>query len=300
MPVECPKCGSRYLRDSQPRTVAEKMGKFRFISPLRCLDCKTRFVAKTLVWSDVLFARCPTCLRMDLNAWSGKTYEPPFWMKLKISFGAKRWRCEYCRKNFVDFRPRKEVFSFKRWERKGAGKVVAEGRAKFAEDEMKAMAQAEVAEKEAMKAAREAAEARAKEEAEVRLQEEEAEREEQERLSKKKKKPSRLNPELEAPVARRANLEDRAAALAYTASLAKAKVPSSETEEPQTGLVPAASAEAPPAATSAPKFKRYSGAPELVYPKPKVRPPESDGETGDAPDPAPQAHEDDDEDSVAL
>jgi hypothetical protein len=52
---------------------------------------------------------------MDLNGWTGKTYTPPFFMGLKVYFGAKKWRCEYCRLNFASFRPRKEVFTFSRW-----------------------------------------------------------------------------------------------------------------------------------------------------------------------------------------
>jgi hypothetical protein len=52
---------------------------------------------------------------MDLNRWTGKTFDPPFWTGLKVTFGANRWRCEYCRLNFASFRPRKEVFTFSRW-----------------------------------------------------------------------------------------------------------------------------------------------------------------------------------------
>jgi hypothetical protein len=55
---------------------------------------------------------------MDLNGWTGKTYtNPPFWVAFKVAFGARKWRCEYCRLNFASFRRRKEVFTFKRWKR---------------------------------------------------------------------------------------------------------------------------------------------------------------------------------------
>jgi hypothetical protein len=97
------------------------MGRWRFMDPLRCRDCKTRFVAKTMVWSDLHFAKCPKCMRMDLNAWTGKSYEPPFWAAVAIFFGARRWRCEYCRLNFASFRARKEIFSFSRWKKLGFG-----------------------------------------------------------------------------------------------------------------------------------------------------------------------------------
>jgi hypothetical protein len=54
---------------------------------------------------------------MDLNGWTGKTYTPPFFMGLKVSFGAWKWRCEYCRLNFASFRRRKEIFTFSRWKK---------------------------------------------------------------------------------------------------------------------------------------------------------------------------------------
>lgn len=57
---------------------------------------------------------------MDLNGWTGKTYtDPPFWVKVKVNLGARKWRCEYCRLNFASFRKRKEVFTFKRWKKLG-------------------------------------------------------------------------------------------------------------------------------------------------------------------------------------
>jgi DNA-directed RNA polymerase subunit RPC12/RpoP len=101
--------------------MSEWWGKLRFIDPLRCLDCKTRFVAQTLVWSQLRYTRCPRCHRMDLNGWTGKTYTPPFWVAVKIVFGGRRYRCEYCRINFAAFRPRKEIFTFSRWKKLGFG-----------------------------------------------------------------------------------------------------------------------------------------------------------------------------------
>lgn len=116
----CPNCGSRFLRPARPANRKESLNRFRFIDPLRCLDCRTRFVTKTLVWNDFLFAKCPGCRRMDLNSWTGNTYRPPwFWVGFKIVFGGHRWRCEYCRRNFASFRARKEVFRFNRWEKLG-------------------------------------------------------------------------------------------------------------------------------------------------------------------------------------
>ena len=116
--IACPKCGSRFLRPSRTKKVAEQFLFLRLKTALRCLDCKTRFIAPLFDWENMPYARCPVCRRMDLNGWTGKTYtNPPFLIKLKVTFGAKKWRCEYCRLNFASFRRRKEVFTFKRWKR---------------------------------------------------------------------------------------------------------------------------------------------------------------------------------------
>ena len=75
-------------------------------------------MASTFVLSDLVYARCPDCRRMDLNGWTGKTFsDPPFWVVVKVALGASKWRCEYCRLNFASFRKRKEVFTFKRWKK---------------------------------------------------------------------------------------------------------------------------------------------------------------------------------------
>ncbi len=171
MPVQCPNCGSRFLRESKPRDAAEKLAQCRFVSPLRCLDCKTRFVASTLSLGDIRWAHCPKCDRMDLNQWTGKNYEPPFWVGLMASFGANRWRCEYCRINFASFRKRKEVFTFKRWKNLNSGDAVAQGRARMAEMEAKAQEVRELEEAAALAEARAEAEELAREAAQLRMRE---------------------------------------------------------------------------------------------------------------------------------
>jgi hypothetical protein len=70
---------------------------------------------------------------MDLNGWTGNNDHPNWWTALKIHFGARRFRCEYCRFNFASFRKRKEAFTFKRWEKMKAGQARAEGRARVAD-----------------------------------------------------------------------------------------------------------------------------------------------------------------------
>src|SRR2546421_11555 len=103
MALQCPNCSSRYLRDSKMKDSSEKVRAWRFEAAFRCQDCKTRFVANSFQPADMLFAHCPGCQRMDLNQWSGKTYTPHGWTAVKIFFGARRWRCEYCRLNFASF-----------------------------------------------------------------------------------------------------------------------------------------------------------------------------------------------------
>jgi hypothetical protein len=76
---------------------------------------------------------------MDLNTWTGKNYEPPFFVGLMVSMGAKRYRCEYCRINFASFRKRFEEFTFSRWKNRNVGGTVAEGRARAAEEEAQAL-----------------------------------------------------------------------------------------------------------------------------------------------------------------
>lgn len=138
MAVACPNCGSRYLRDSQTKSAGERVRWWLFEQALRCNDCKHRFVASTLALGDIRYAKCPICKRMDLNAWSGKTYTPEGLTAFKVNLGAKKWRCEYCRINFAAFRDRKEVFSFKRWQRMNVGNAVRDGRARHAELEFRA------------------------------------------------------------------------------------------------------------------------------------------------------------------
>ncbi len=127
MPLDCPKCGSRNLRPATPADKSEEIRSYFFIAPLRCKDCKTRFVSRTIFPEDLRWARCPECDRFDLNGWTGKTYTPTGWTWLKAYFGAYKWRCEYCRLNFASFRKRKEAFTFSRWKKKNPDAVAEAG-----------------------------------------------------------------------------------------------------------------------------------------------------------------------------
>jgi hypothetical protein len=123
MALACPKCGSRHLRPARYQNLEERLNALRFISPLRCRDCRTRFISKTVFLEDLFYARCPECDRMDLNGWTGKTYKATGWTHMKVLLGAHKWRCEYCRLNFASFRTRKEPFTFSRWKKRNPGDV---------------------------------------------------------------------------------------------------------------------------------------------------------------------------------
>jgi Zn finger protein HypA/HybF involved in hydrogenase expression len=112
MALACPSCGSRNLRPSECRTSQERLNELRFVSPLRCKDCRTRFISRTIFPEEIFYARCPECDHLDLSAWTGKTYRAIGWTKIKVALGAHKWRCEYCRLNFASFRKRKEAFGY--------------------------------------------------------------------------------------------------------------------------------------------------------------------------------------------
>ncbi len=101
------------------RTIAEYWAALRGLHSLRCRDCQYRFQGRTMVPSDLKYARCPRCLRMDLNLWSERDFAPTRSMSALVRLGGRRYRCEYCRVNFVSFRRRKEVFTFRRWTKFG-------------------------------------------------------------------------------------------------------------------------------------------------------------------------------------
>ena len=115
MPLTCPKCGSRDLRPSHYQSSEERMKALRFVSPLRCKDCKTRFISRTIFPEDMFYARCPKCDRMDLNIWKEIRPTTSRWTLLKLQLGAYKTRCEYCRYDFASFRKTKESFTFSRW-----------------------------------------------------------------------------------------------------------------------------------------------------------------------------------------
>jgi hypothetical protein len=103
----CPKCGSKSLRFSHLRSASERIRSLFGIRPIRCRDCRTRFPERLWKLSELRYARCPKCLRMNLVFWSENHYRIRLSQNIFLFFGAKRYRCDACRYNFVSFRHRK-------------------------------------------------------------------------------------------------------------------------------------------------------------------------------------------------
>lgn len=109
--TECPRCGSREVRQAHSRSVIERIGALFGFHPARCRDCTHRFLAKPFDLMKARWAKCPRCYRMDLTIWDPKYYHVSSWAKLRLALGANRWRCESCRCNFVSFRPRQRKYA---------------------------------------------------------------------------------------------------------------------------------------------------------------------------------------------
>jgi len=105
--VQCPVCGTENPRSVRTNGLLEIFLTLFGLYAFRCENCARKFLARPIGVRGVAYAKCPKCYRMDLTVWDPKYYRCGWWMNLKISFGANRWRCEPCRTNFVSWRPRK-------------------------------------------------------------------------------------------------------------------------------------------------------------------------------------------------
>jgi DNA-directed RNA polymerase subunit RPC12/RpoP len=132
MALACPQCGSRNLRPSHYQNSDERRKALFFVSPLRCKDCKARFISRTVFPEDLLYARCPKCDRMDLNSWNERRPTTSGWTMFKLQLGAYKTRCEYCRHDFASFRKRKETFTFSRWRNRNPDRVAEKPAAEIA------------------------------------------------------------------------------------------------------------------------------------------------------------------------
>jgi DNA-directed RNA polymerase subunit RPC12/RpoP len=107
MTVRCPHCGSRDLRPSRSQGWVEQVCRLLGIVYLRCRDCDERFSRALWDLSNLFYARCPRCYRLDLAKWQLDHYRVPIRWTAMLKIGAKAHRCEACRHNFVSFRPAK-------------------------------------------------------------------------------------------------------------------------------------------------------------------------------------------------
>jgi len=109
--ISCPECGSREIRSSLSRTIGERISKFFGFFQFRCKDCDARFSGQ--IWDawNMFYAKCPRCYRMDLSTWAIDHYRSSTLQLAKLKLGAHPHRCEYCRNNFVGFRPAKYKFT---------------------------------------------------------------------------------------------------------------------------------------------------------------------------------------------
>lgn len=114
MPLTCPECGGKRPRLSKSRGFKEELLRFFGVYPVRCEDCGARFSDSVWRFSEVIYARCPRCYRMDLGVWDARYYSPSLPARIKMAFGGKRFRCEACRCNFVTFRLMKERSTFRK------------------------------------------------------------------------------------------------------------------------------------------------------------------------------------------
>jgi hypothetical protein len=112
MRIRCPKCDSRDIRYSYLSTPKERLASLIGYRPLRCRECRERFVARIWDPANLPYAQCPKCLNMSLATWSPRHYHVTAWRAFRMFFGASPYRCEPCRCNFVSFRPRK--YKYKR------------------------------------------------------------------------------------------------------------------------------------------------------------------------------------------
>ena len=107
----CVNCGSTDLRRSRIHSKIEWLQTMVGTYPFRCLRCNYRFQINIWLWSRLAFAKCPKCLRPELNSWPAQNYRLPFWKNLLVTFGAHRYRCKACRCRFVSFRPLEKSLS---------------------------------------------------------------------------------------------------------------------------------------------------------------------------------------------
>jgi DNA-directed RNA polymerase subunit RPC12/RpoP len=108
MTVACPRCNSKRLRILRHHGLMGIVQRIAGIERVVCRDCGAKFQQSVLGIGDLLYAKCPRCFRTDLSTWDLRHYSPRLGIRMKLKFGAQRFRCDRCRMNFASFRPRQE------------------------------------------------------------------------------------------------------------------------------------------------------------------------------------------------
>ncbi len=108
--AECSFCGSDQIRLARSRGIYEALLEGVGIFPFRCEVCHKR--RRYHIWSfhDLFCAKCPHCYGQELGTWDLKHYRPSLKTRLKLALGARRLRCESCRRNFASWLPRKKHY----------------------------------------------------------------------------------------------------------------------------------------------------------------------------------------------
>ncbi|MGO9240084.1 MAG: hypothetical protein ACLQBJ_04660 [Bryobacteraceae bacterium] len=107
---KCPYCGAMRVRVAHVHTLGDYWRLLHGSFPARCAECSARFIIRGPGFGALFNAECPRCLRQDLSTWDPRHYHATFWMRVRLFFGASRWRCEACRCNFISFLRRKEKY----------------------------------------------------------------------------------------------------------------------------------------------------------------------------------------------
>ena len=81
----CPSCGARDIRVAHARGLSEHILELVGVFQLRCKRCQTRFRGSISQPSQVMYARCPKCYRMELSTWSEQYYNADFTTRCKVS-----------------------------------------------------------------------------------------------------------------------------------------------------------------------------------------------------------------------
>ena len=123
-PFSCPNCKSKNVRSSLSQNFLEsRLSKLLGIFQLRCRDCDGRWTQPIWDLLNVVYARCPAMLRGGTESLAAKLLSSSGAVEVSYGVGAKPRRCEFCRKNFVSFRPCKIRFVRRKAKPRRSGRI---------------------------------------------------------------------------------------------------------------------------------------------------------------------------------